>query len=156
LSRNESGKPLVDVVIADTDLFFFYLRGGRCELQAENVIEEVGKGNVELKVSSETYDDAISAIRADELPLAVARSFISDIKLIPHTALPLTVEIAEEAIGLYSSHGGRSRLSYFDSFHVATARRYNLPLLTSDRYIIQRQSKLGVEVIDLSSVKPTR
>jgi len=140
-------------MLADTDLFFFYLRGGGCEAQAERVIEEASQGKLKLKVSSETYDDAISAIRADNLPLDVARSFVSDMKSIPHTALPLSAEIAEEALGLYTSYAGRRRLSYFDSFHVATARRYNIPFLTSDRYIIQHQSKLGIEATDLSSIK---
>jgi predicted nucleic acid-binding protein len=140
-------------MIADTDLFFFYLRGGRCEVQAENVIEKVEHGNLELKVSSETYDDAISAIRADEQPFEIARSFVSDMKSIPHTAFPLSVEIAEDALGLYISHGGRRRLSYFDSFHVATAIRYDIPLLTSDKYIIKHQSKLGVRATDLSFIE---
>jgi len=143
-------------MIADTDLFFFYLRGGSCEAQAESVIEEVTRGDLELKVSSETYDDAISAIRADEQPLEIARSFVADMKSIPHTAYPLSAEIAEDALGLYVSHGGRRRLSYFDSFHVATARRFDIPLLTSDKYIIKHQSELGTRATDLSSVKGRR
>jgi predicted nucleic acid-binding protein len=140
-----------DVMIADTDLFFFYLRGGRCEVQAESVVEQVNKGSLELKVSSETYDDAISAIRADEQPLDIARSFVSDMKSIPHVAVPLTAEIAEDALGLYISHGGRRRLSYFDCFHVASAKRYDIRLLTSDKYIIKHQSELGMSAADLSS-----
>lgn len=153
MSRRERGKVLAEVMLADTDLFFYYLRGGRCEAQAEKVIEEASSGNVDLKVSSETYDDAISAIRADELPIDVARSFVSDMKSIPHSPLPLSAEIAEEALSLYASHGGRRKLGYFDSFHVASAKRYDLPMLTSDRYVIQNQSALGVRTIDLFSIK---
>lgn len=152
MSRRERGRVLANVMLVDTDLFFYYLRGGKCEAQAEKVIEEASSGNVELKASSETYDDAISAIRADELPIDVARSFVSDMKSIPHTALPLTAEIAEEALNLYASHGGRRKLSYFDSFHVASAKRYDLPMLTSDRYVIQHQSTLGIKTIDLFSI----
>lgn len=153
MSRRESGRALADVVLADTDLFFYYLRGGKCEAQAEKVIEEASRGALQLKVSSETYDDAISAIRADELPIDVARNFVSDMKSIPHAALPLSAEIAEEALNFYASHGGRRRLSYFDSFHVASAKRYDLPMLTSDRYVIRHQSVLGIDTIDLSSIK---
>ncbi len=153
MSPREKGKALADVVLADADLFFFYLRGGKFEVQAEKVINEASLGHVELKVSSEIYDDIVSAIRPDKLPLEVARSFVSDMKSIPHVALPLSAEIAEEALGLYTSYGGRRKLSYFDSFRVATAARYDLPLLTSDRYIIRHQTSLGIVATDLSTIE---
>jgi len=140
-------------MLADTDLFFFYLRGGRCEAQAAVVIEEASRRNVELRTSSETYDDAISAIRADGLSLEVARSFVSDMKVIPHKAMPLSAEIAEEALSLYIIHGGRGKLSYFDSFHVATAKRYDIPMLTSDKFIVQNHSAFGIETIELPSIR---
>jgi len=138
------------VLLGDTDLFFFYLKGGRFQAQAEGVIKESKKGNLELKTSSEVYDDAISAIRADGVSLHVAHSFVSDMRSIPHTALPMSAEIAEEAMSLYRRYGGRRKLSYFDSFHVATAKRYELRLLTSDQYIIENFRPLGVQVSDLS------
>lgn len=65
----------------------------------------------------------------------------------------MSAEIAEEALAMYIRYGGRRRLSYFDSFHVATARRYALALLTSDKYIIKNIASLGIDVIDLSSWK---
>jgi predicted nucleic acid-binding protein len=136
--------------LADTDLFFFYLRGGRCESQAEEVIKEVSAGSVELRTCSEAYDDAISAIRAGNVSLSVAHDFVSDMRSIPHAALPMSAEIAEEALALYARHGGRRRLSYFDSFHIVTAKRYALTLLTSDRYIIENAKVFGVGVMDLS------
>ncbi len=144
------GAPIPRTFLGDTDLFFFYLRGGEFEVQAEKVIKEASAGGVHLKTSSEVYDDAISAIRADGSSLDVAHSFVSDMKSIPHVAMPMSAEIAEDALGLYIEHGGRRKLSYFDSLHVATAKRYVLALLTSDGYIIKHAKHLGVDVVDLS------
>ena len=150
MSQKDEGKGRIKALLGDTDLFFFYLRGGRYESQAEKVIKEASAGNIELRTSSEVYDDAISAIRAGSVSLDVAHSFISDMKSIPHLTLPMSAETAEEALAMYTRHGGRSRLSYFDSFHIATAKRYALTLLTSDRYVIENAPSLGVDVADLS------
>jgi len=64
-------------------------------------------------------------------------------------ALPMGAEIAEEAMAMYIRYGGRRKLSYFDSFHIATAKRYDLSLLTSDKYILESAALLGVSVVDL-------
>jgi predicted nucleic acid-binding protein len=117
------------------------------------VIREAGEGGLDLRTSSEVYDDAISAIRADGAPIQVARDFVADMKSIPHTAYPMSAEVAEEAMSLYLDLGGRRSLSYFDSFHIATAKRFDLTLLTSDKYIIEHSAKLGVDVVDLARWK---
>jgi len=75
--------------------------------------------------------------------------FIEDIAKMPPEPLPLTPEIAAEALRLYEKHHGPRRLHYFDSYHIATARHYSLPLLTSDRYIITHSRELEARVIDL-------
>ncbi len=144
------GEGRVRVLLGDTDMFFFFLRGGRCESQAGQVIKEASAGRVDLRTSSEVYDDAISAIRAGGASLSVAKSFVSDMRSIPHTSLPMSAEIAEEAMAMYVKYGGRRKLSYFDCFHVATAKRYDLTLLTSDKYIIENASTLEVNVTELA------
>lgn len=53
------------------------------------------------------------------------------------------------ALRIYMTHGGPRRLYYFDSIHVATALRQNLPLITSDKYIITNQAELGIRATDL-------
>jgi predicted nucleic acid-binding protein len=78
----------------------------------------------------------------------MARSFVSDMRSIPHVAMPMSAEVAEDALALYIEHGGRRGLSYFDSFHVASARRYHLTLLTSDGWIIDNRKALGLAVKD--------
>lgn len=141
------------MVLVDTDLFFFFLRGGRLEERAAGVIDEAESGQLELRTSSEVYDDAISAIRSDGHPLDLARAFVSDMKSLPHSPLPMSAEVAEEALNLYINHGGRSKLSYFDAFHVATAKRYDLAFLTSDRFVLRNAAALGVVTLDLASHK---
>lgn len=142
-----------EVLLADTDLFFFFLTGGRLEEQAARVVGDASDGRLELRTSSEVYDDAITVIRSDGHPLSLARDFVADMRSIPHTPLPIDAQVAEEAVSMYLVHGGRRKLSYFDSFHVATAKRYGLKLLTSDRFIIKYASTLGIGVADLSGRK---
>lgn len=137
-------------LLADTDLFFYYLRGGRLERQAEEVIVGAESGRLTLRTSSEVYDDAILALRSDDHPLEGIREFLCDMRSIPHSPAPMNAQTAAEAVSLYIEFGGRSRLSYFDSFHVATAKSLGLALLTSDGYITRNASRLGVEVVDLS------
>ena len=150
MSKQGRDEPTEREVLGDTDLFFFFLRGGRCESQANSVIRAAAEGRLSLRTSSEVYDDAISAIRGHGNPLSLAHSFVSDMRSLPHLALPTSAEIAEEALRLYQAHGGRRKLSYFDAFHVATAKRYMLTLLTSDRYIVENASRLEVKVSDLA------
>jgi len=148
MSRN--GKDHEDM-LADTDLFFFYLRGGKLEEQAARVIEEAQDGRLTLRTSSEVYDDAITALRSDGNPLKLASDFVSDMRSIPHAPIPMNAQIAADAVSLYMKLGGRRRLGYFDAFHVATARSAGLPFLTSDKFVIANAQGLGVTVSDLSS-----
>ena len=149
LSQKEEGS---SVYLADTDIFFFYLKGGRFSEQARQIIRSASSSMVELRTSSEVYDDAVTAMRSDNIAFAIIRDFISKMKSIPHKSLPMSAEIAEEALAIYQRYGGRSKLSYFDSFHAATAKRYGLPLLTSDGYLIRHGNDLGISVTALSLI----
>jgi predicted nucleic acid-binding protein len=149
LSQKEGGR---SVYLADTDVFFFYLKGGKFSEQARQVIRNASASVLELRTSSEVYDDAVTAMRSDKVAFAVIRDFISKMKSIPHKSLPMSAEIAEESLAIYQKYGGRRRLSYFDSFHVSTAKRYGLPLLTSDGYLIHHSKDLGISVTALSSI----
>ncbi len=60
-----------------------------------------------------------------------------------------------EALKLYRVHGGRRKLHYFDSFHVATAKHYDLPLVTSDKYIVENAETLGIQVVNLKNITDT-
>jgi|SRR5579875_902026 len=140
------------ILLADTDLFFFYLKGGKLAQQAKHVIKMASRGALELRTAPEVYDDAISALRSDNVAMPTIIEFVSMMKSIPHRALALNAEVAEEALTLYRKYGGRRKLSYFDSFHAATAKRYDLKLLTSDGYMQDHASKIGIEVRSLQSI----
>jgi predicted nucleic acid-binding protein len=131
-------------------VFFFFLRGGRLEEQASDVIRRASAGTITLRTSSEVYDDAITAIRSEGQPLRVAREFVSDMRSVSHSPVPMSAQIAADALSLYEAFGGRGRLSYFDSFHVATAKSLDMSLLTSDRYVIRNARRLGVRALNLA------
>lgn len=141
-----------EALIADADVFFFYLRGGALEERASKIVSKAVSGELKLHASSEVYDDAITAIRSGGAPIGVAIKFVADLKAIPHITLPITAEVAEEAAKLYRLHAGRRRLHYFDAFHVACSKRYQITLVTSDSYVVEHAKDLGVSAIDLRRV----
>jgi len=94
----------------------------------------------------------ITALRSSNTPIEVVGEFLSDLRKIPHEVLPSSVEGAIEAMKLYSRYRGSRRLHYFDSFHVATAKLHEVPLITSDRFILQNSDQLGIVAIDLRNV----
>jgi predicted nucleic acid-binding protein len=112
------------------------------------VVDTGLEGGLELVSSSEVYDDVISALRSDKIPPRTILSFLRDMMTIPHRALPVTVEIVASAMDLYLRHGGRRKLHYFDSFHVATSEKERIPLLTSDGYIIDHSKDMNIRAID--------
>ncbi|RLE65152.1 MAG: hypothetical protein DRJ47_05980 [Thermoprotei archaeon] len=124
--------------------------------QAEHLIKLAVEGEISLAISSEAYDDAITAFRSKGVETKVIIDVLEKWVSIPHETLPVTVEVAIEAFRLYSRHGGPRRLHYFDAFHVATAKHYNLPLVTSDRYIIENSRELGINAINLENINNSR
>lgn len=139
-------------ILADADLFISYLTGDDLERKFSKVVKMAESGEIELLVSSEVYDDVISALRSQGIELEEVTRFVSDMRAIPHDVVPVTVEIARNALRKYLEHGGSRKLHYFDSFHVATAGQRGLPFLTSDKYIIQHAHDLGIETIDVRTL----
>ncbi len=135
-------------VLADSDLFISYLTGDGLEKHFATAVAKAESGEIELFVCSEIYDDIVTALRSQGAGLDEVGRFVSDMRAIPHRAIPVSVEIARHAIQIYARHGGPRKLHYFDSFHVATAGQHGLPLLTSDRYIVGHARELGIEVMD--------
>jgi len=148
LWRELSGKRL----LLDTCVFLHYLLGDELAKHAEQLIAGAVRGEVSLAASSEAYDDAITAFKSKGVKAEVIASILEKWASIPHETLPVTVEVAIEALRLYERHRGPRGLHYFDAFHVATAKYYELPLVTSDRYIVEHADELGVEVIDLREI----
>ncbi len=136
-------------ILAEADLFISYLTGDNLTPHFRQVVEAGQEGKLELLVSSEVYDDVVSALRSQKIPLETVAEFVRDMRAVPHSAVPVTMDIAATAVDLYLRHGGSRRLHYFDSFHVATSQLERLPLLTSDKYILAHASQLGIKAFDV-------
>ncbi len=139
-------------VLLDADFFISYLTGDLLFEHSRRVMRLILSGTVKPRASSEVYDDIASALRSQGSTLEEVESFLRDVAAIPHRTIPVTAEIAAEALRMYREHGGPRRLHYFDSFHVALAKRQGLPLLTSDRYILKNADRLGVRAVDLRGI----
>ena len=139
--------------LLDADVFLSYIKGDELAIRAEKVIKSIViDGTLEAFASSILYDDVISGLRSKGMMLTEIIQVLRAIASIPHTALPTTPTIAINALILYIRHGGSRKLHYFDAFHVATARTQELPIITSDTYIIEQQKNLGVNVINLRNL----
>ena len=102
--------------------------------------------------SAEIYDDVATALRSQGISAHECSNFLADTRLIPHESIPLTPDMASDALEIYSVFGGRRRLHYFDAFHVATARARKMSFCTSDKYIIHNSKRLGIDVIDIRTI----
>ena len=149
MSEKASGEQLPSRVLADADVFFSYLVADELSGCSEKLVYRADSGLLKLQVASEIYDDIITALRSSRTPMEVVVELLNDLQKIPHEVLPTSVEAAVEAMRLYSRYGGSRRLHYFDSFHVAAAKLHELPLVTSDRFILQNSNQLRIVAIDL-------
>lgn len=140
------------VVLVEADFFISYLRGDQLAENALRLLERGLDGEVSLLTSSEVYDDVITAYRTKGFSIERVGDLLSDMRAIPHEALPVTNETALRAMRLYAEHGGSRRLHYFDAFHVATAALTGMPLVTSDRYVLENSAEMKIESIDLRKI----
>ncbi|TMI24597.1 type II toxin-antitoxin system VapC family toxin [Candidatus Bathyarchaeota archaeon] len=140
-------------LLVEADLFISYLTSDHLVQHFRPVVDASLEGKLDLLVSSEVYDDVVACLRSQEVPLEKVRAFIQDMRAIPHTALPVTLDVAITALDLYVKHGGSRKLHYFDAFHVATSQLERLPLLTSDRYILEHSSRLGTKTIEVRGIR---
>ena len=140
-------------LLLDTCVFLHYLLGDKLADKAEILVKQAVKREATLYVSSEAYDDAITALRSKGVKNDVILDLLDKWAAIPHRPLPTTVEIAAEALKLYRKHGGPRKLHYFDAFHAATSKHYGIPLVTSDKYITENAEKLGINAINLKTLK---
>lgn len=140
-------------ILLDADVIISYLIHDSLFKHSVKVVEHIVAGLTVAYVSSEIYDDIVSMLRSNGVPLDKVIEFLNAVSKIPHKPLPLNPEIVVQALKYYMKYGGPRKLHYFDSYHVATAKHYNLPLLTSDKYIIEYSDELRVHVIDLRTLK---
>jgi predicted nucleic acid-binding protein len=139
-------------ILVDADVFFSYLVSDNLSGHSERILERADKGLLRLYASSEIYDDIVTALRSNNTPLKLVIEFLDDLRMIRHEVMSTTFEVALGAMRLYAQYGGPRKLHYFDSFHVSTAKVYDIPLITSDRFILQKSQALGITVLDLRNV----
>lgn len=142
-------KELKGKFLLDSDVFLSYIKGDELAGHAEKVIKSAVDGVLKAFVSSMLYDDVICGLRSKGIELTEVMRVLIAIASIPHTPLVTTPAIAISALTLYMRHGGPRKLHYFDAFHVATARIQELPIITSDRYIHEHETDLGITAIDI-------
>jgi predicted nucleic acid-binding protein len=152
LSEQESGEEPPSRILVDADVFFSYLVSDDLSIHSERILDRADKGLLKLHAASEIYDDLITALRSNNTPMKVVIEFLGDLRMIRHEVLPTTLDVAAEALRLYSRYGGSRKLHYFDSFHVSTAKAYDLPLITSDRFVLQNSQALGISALDLREI----
>lgn len=145
-------KGLKGKFLLDSDIFLSYIKGNELADHAEKVIKAILDGALEAYVSSILYDDVISGLRSKTMELSAIIEVLTAIASIPHTPLPITPSIAISALTIYMQHGGPRKLHYFDAFHVATARLNELPIITSDKYINEHQTNLGITTLKLRTL----
>ena len=136
----------------DADVFYSFLVSDEFSTHAESLFERADKGSIKLLTASEIYDDMICALRSDNKELGAVAELLQDLRKLPHETLPTTLDVASEAVAIYTRFGGSRRLHYFDSFHVATAKLYELPIVTSDRFILQNSDRIEVSAFDLRKI----
>jgi len=146
-SKGLNGKFLLD-----SDVFISYIRGNELANQAEKVVKPLLDGVLEACVSSILYDDVISGLSSKNMELGAIIEVLTAIASIPHTPLVITPSVAISALTIYMRHGGPIKLHYFDAFHVATARLSELPMITSDHYINEQQTSLGITALNLRTL----
>jgi len=135
--------------LLDADVFISYIAGDQLLPHSEKTVESILNQTLEASVSSIIYDDVVTALRSKEMPIPQVIEMVAAMASIPHTVIPVDAATTVNALRIYMTHGGPRKLHYFDSIHVATALRQNLPLITSDKYIITNQAKLGIRATDL-------
>jgi predicted nucleic acid-binding protein len=142
----------VDKALLDSDVFISYFKGDEMVENSDRVVKRITNGELKANISSMLFDDIITGLRSKGMAISEVMKVLLAIASIEHTSLPVTSTIAVNALMLYERHGGARRLHYFDSFHVATAKINDLPIITSDGYIIEHRNELGIQTIDLETL----
>ena len=161
MSKGESVERSPRNVLSDADVFFSYFVADNLVENSERLLKRAEEGFLKIFVASEIFDDIVTALRSDKASVETVIEFLEDLRRVPHEVLPMSVEIATEAMSLYRTYGGSRKLHYFDSFHVATAKTHNLPLVTSDHFVLRHSERMGISSIDLrntwdDTLDPTR
>ena len=139
-------------VLIDADVIIAYLADNALADHSAILIERANKDQLELIGSPELYMDIITAYKSQGTTDSQILRILEDLAAIKHKCIRSTLDISISALRYYTQYGGPRKLHFFDAFHVATARKYEFPLVTSDKFILQHEKKMKIETIDLESI----
>ena len=117
---------------------------------ADRLMKQVEEQRVSVYVSEPTPYEAEAHFLSgrSKQPQAVWAKLISRLLQDPlFPRIPSTSRIYAEHLNYYRGTGGK--LTYFDSYHAATAKVSGLPLVTSDGDLLSEPS---ISTIDLASI----
>jgi len=139
-------------ILLDTDFFISYYRKDELINNVKEILALALENSINLFISSEIFNDIISAYRSKGYSFYQIKELLLDLYDIPFKVLPVDLDIAYYAIEYYEEFGGSRKLHYYDSFHVATAKKYEKIFLTSDKFILKNQEMLNIQTIDLRKI----
>ena len=140
-------------VLIDADVILAYLMDDVLANQAAILIEQANNDQIQLLGSPELYMDIITAYKSQGTPDVQIIRLLEDLAAIKHHCLPPTLDLSISALKYYHRYGGSRKLHFFDAFHVATALKYAMPLVTSDQFILQQAKQMNIDVINLRSIE---
>jgi len=145
-------KTIQTKVLIDADVIIAYLVDNALADHSAILIERANKDQIKLIGSPEFYMDIITAYKSQGTTNSQIIRILEDLAAIKHKCVYSTLDISISALKYYSQYGGPRKLHFFDAFHVATARKYAFPLVTSDKFILQYAKRMKIEVINLKSI----
>ncbi|MFQ6123140.1 MAG: PIN domain-containing protein [Candidatus Heimdallarchaeota archaeon] len=145
-------KTLETKVLIDADVLIAYLADNALADHSAILIEKANTDQITLIGSPELYMDIITAYKSQGTTNSQIIRILGDLAAIKHKCMNSTLGISISALKYYSLYGGPRKLHFFDAFHVATARKYAFPLVTSDKFILQYANRMNIEVINLESI----
>jgi len=104
LSEMDNANELPSKILVDASVFFSYLVSDELVSHSERLLDKADSGLLKLQTASEIYDDVVTALRSDNVAMDLAIELLTDLKKLPHEVLPTTLDIAVEAMKLYSQY----------------------------------------------------
>jgi hypothetical protein len=84
-----------EAALLDSNVFLSYIKDDDLAVYSEKVVEAILGGMLNAYVSSELYDDVVTALRSRGVPLADVKAVLKGIASIPHTSLSVTLGLCE-------------------------------------------------------------
>lgn len=149
--------------LIDTDFILGLHNINSLKTYAGYIMDYVFNKDVKLFASSIIFIDLIQVyIDREELKreeairrLEILKEITDDLdlKIIPLSFNIIIKDLQYRKMFEFEPTKRKTGIDRNDSFHVATAKIYNLEFITSDKFIRKHQDSLGIKVINLKNIK---